>query len=58
MRARILSLAADFDRLQRAKGWDSVASDIRLKNLRTCLAELSSEKLDRAERVQASLSER
>ncbi|MGN6724463.1 MAG: hypothetical protein ACTHLZ_00960 [Tepidisphaeraceae bacterium] len=59
MRWRILSLAADLDRIQRhAGGDDLLRSDPRLANLRACLNELLSDSPGRAERVQLILSDR
>lgn len=59
MRWRILSLAADFDRLQRLDGGESLLqSDARLAKLRECIAELTSPRIDRAERVQSILSDK
>lgn len=59
MRWRILSLAADFDRLQRAAGGDALLkSDSRVANLQDCLEELRSPEQNRAERVQMILSDR
>ncbi len=59
MRWRILSLAADLDRIQRAAGGESVLkSDLRLAALRMCVDELHSGDVDRAERVQMILSDR
>lgn len=59
MRGRILSLAADFDRLQRAAGGESVLkNDLRISALRKCLDELGSADVNRAERVQMILSDR
>lgn len=54
MRGRILSLAADFDRIQRA---GDVGSDARLTDLKACVHELLSDKPGRAERVQMRLSD-
>lgn len=59
MRERILSLAADFDRLQRLEGGDVLlADDVRIARLRACLAVLDGDASDRAERVQMTLSDR
>ena len=59
LRWRILSLAADFDRLQRAAGGDAfLRSDPRIANLQDCLEELRSPEQNRAERVQMILSDR
>ncbi|GIW75207.1 MAG: hypothetical protein KatS3mg104_0270 [Phycisphaerae bacterium] len=59
MRWRLLSLAADFDRLQRAQGGEKLLqSDPRLKALRECLNEVLSTDVGRAERVQMILSDR
>lgn len=58
MRCRILSLAADFDRLQRAA--DGVAvlrRDQRLVELRQCIRLLLDDHPDRAARVQLTLSD-
>lgn len=58
MRWRILSLAADLDRLQRMAGGDALLkSDGRLQRLRACIAELQSAEANRAERVQMILSD-
>jgi hypothetical protein len=58
MRWRVLSLAADFDRIGRAPGGaDVLADDPRLADLRACVAELLSDTPGRAERVQARLSD-
>jgi hypothetical protein len=59
MRWRILSLAADFDRVQRASGGaELIASDPRIAALKTCVNELLSKDVGRAERVQMILSDR
>jgi hypothetical protein len=59
MRWRILSLAADLDRLQRAAGGDAVLrNDRRIANLQKCIDELRSPDPDRAERVQMILNDR
>lgn len=59
MRWRLLSLAADFDRLQRAHGGEKLLqSDPRLQALRECLNEVLSTDVGRAERVQMILSDR
>ncbi|HEX8325010.1 MAG TPA: hypothetical protein VF595_13990 [Tepidisphaeraceae bacterium] len=59
MRARVLSLAADFDRLQRAPGGETlVTADRRLAALRDCLAHVVSPEAGRAERVQSLLSDK
>jgi hypothetical protein len=58
MRWRILSLAADLDRIQRADGASQVLSaDARLKSLRACVEQLLSPEVGRAERVQMILSD-
>lgn len=58
MRWHILSLAADFDRIQRARGGvAALASDPRVAELRECLREVLSDELERAERVQLRLSD-
>ena len=54
IRARILELAARFDRLDRSEG--SVEGDPRLSQIQQGLAELSSPSPDRAERVQLVFS--
>jgi len=57
MRWRILSLAADFDRVQRAEGGDKlIESDARIVALRECLEQVLSPDQGRAERVQLTLS--
>lgn len=59
MRERILSLAADFDRLQRLEGGEAtLAHDPRVARLRACLDDLRVGSPDRAERVQMTLSDR
>ncbi len=58
MRWRILSLAADVDRLQRYDGGaEVVAGDPRLAALRECVREILSDQPGRAERVQNRLSD-
>jgi hypothetical protein len=58
MRWRILSLAADLDRLQRSPGGEAVLrGDPRVANLRRCINELHSFDPGRAERVQMHLSD-
>jgi len=57
MRWRVLSLAADLDRIQRADGGHSLANDARLLALQECIAELASGEPGRAERVQLILSD-
>ena len=54
IRARILELAARFDRLERSEG--SVTGDPRLGLIQQGLAELSTPGTDRAERVQLVFS--
>ncbi|MBL9125648.1 MAG: hypothetical protein JNG90_18560 [Planctomycetaceae bacterium] len=54
MRARILELAARFDRLDRSEG--SVQGDPRLSQIQQALAELSAARAERAERVQLIFS--
>ena len=59
MRERILSLAADFDRIERAAGGVAVVSgDPRLKQLQACVKEILSAEQGRAARVQMTLSDR
>jgi len=59
MRWRILSLAADFDRIERyAGGSELLKVDPKLADLRRCVQELLSDVPGRAERVQQLLSER
>jgi len=58
MRWRILSLAADLDRVQRADGGAALlANDARLKSLRACIEQLLLADPGRAERVQMILSD-
>jgi hypothetical protein len=64
MRWRLLSLAADFDRLQRMPGGETLlrgdgaaGPDERIAELRACAAELMSDEPGRAERVQMKLSD-
>ncbi len=57
MRWRILSLAADFDRIQRAEGGNAIVSnDPKVAALRECLEQILSPNDGRAERVQLTLS--
>jgi hypothetical protein len=59
MRWRILSLAADVDRLERLPGGAQlISSDDRLANLNRCIQELLSTQPGRAERVQSILSDK
>ena len=59
MRWRILSLAADFDRIERHDGGSQLmANDPRIARLRECAKELLSDQPGRAERVQSILSDR
>ena len=58
MRWRVLSLAADLDRIQRAAKEGSLPEDARLEKLHEAIAILSSEEIDRAERVQMLFSDR
>ena len=59
MRWRILSLAADIDRLQRMPGGaELMAGDVRIANLNRCIEELRSTTPGRAERVQTILSDK
>ena len=59
MRWRILSLAADFDRIERLQGGETlVADDPCVQRLRACVEELLSPEPGRAERVQMKLSDR
>ena len=58
MRSRILTLAADLDRIQRSQdGANTLAADERLKALRACIEQLLSDEVGRAERVQMILSD-
>jgi hypothetical protein len=58
MRWRVLSLAADFDRVQRAAdGQTTLDTDVRIARLRGCIELLNSPDPDRAARVQLLLSD-
>ena len=58
MRWRCLSLAADLDRVQRARGGnDLLQSDPRVKTLRQAIRSLIEESPGRAERVQMLFSD-
>lgn len=57
MRWRILSLAADIDRVQRAPGAEQLSTDPRMSSLRDCIEELLSSDVGRAQRVQMILSD-
>ena len=59
MRWRILSLAADFDRIERLEGGKSlIKSDARIARLQQCIDVLKSNDPGRAERVQLILSDK
>jgi hypothetical protein len=59
MRQRVLSLAADLDRIQHAPGGDTALRDPRLVELHDCVRiVLDTNTPDRAERVQLRLSDR
>ena len=58
MRWRILSLAADFDRIERADGGDHVLGDNpRLRQLRQAMQIVLTQSRNRAEQVQQLLSD-
>jgi hypothetical protein len=58
MRGRILSLAADFDRIERLPGGaDLMKSDPRIAGLRACIGSLLENQPGRSERVQLALSD-
>jgi hypothetical protein len=58
MRWRALSLAADFDRIERAAGGaDLLAADPRVAALRQCLKAVLDARGNRAEQVQMLLSD-
>jgi hypothetical protein len=57
MRWRVLSLAADFDRIQRARNNGALPDDPRLSQLRAALGVVSSADHDRAARVQLIFSD-
>ena len=56
MRHRVLSLAADFDRIDRAEGAPAAAPDPRIARLREAIGVLLDGGTDRAERVQMVFS--
>jgi len=58
MRWRVLSLAADLDRIQRASSDGSLPTDSRFEKLQDAIGILNSEEVDRAERVQMLFSDR
>ena len=59
MRWRLLSLAADLDRIGRAEGGPQVlADDPRMRQLREAFRVLLEDRRERAERVQMILSDR
>jgi len=58
MRWRVLSLAADLDRIQRASSDGSLTTDSRFEKLQDAIGILNSEEVDRAERVQMLFSDR
>ena len=58
MRARILSLAADFDRIERAEGGASlIEADPRVQQLRRAIKIALDERSTRAEKVQMLFSD-
>jgi len=58
MRWRLLSLAADFDRIQRSPGGEDVlARDPRIQQLRTAAKLLTGDELNRAEKLQMIFSD-
>ena len=58
MRARILSLAADLDRIERAEGGSTlIESDVRIQKLRRALKIALDERTNRAEQVQVLFSD-
>jgi hypothetical protein len=58
MRARVLSLAADLDRIERAAGGAALLeSDARVQNLRRAIKVVLDERTNRAERVQMLFSD-
>lgn len=58
MRWRLLSLAADLDRIQRAAGSESIwRDDPRLKDLRKAMEMILGDAPDRAERMQMIFSD-
>ena len=58
MRARILSLAADLDRIERADGGSSlIESDARIQKLRRGIKLVLDERATRAEKVQMLFSD-
>jgi hypothetical protein len=59
MRWRCLSLAADFDRIERAAGGaDVIAADPRLASLREAMTKIGEKNLSRAEFLQMLLSDK
>ena len=58
MRARVLSLAADLDRIERAAGGAALLeSDARVQNLRRAIKVVLDERANRAEKVQMLFSD-
>ena len=59
MRWRCLSLAADFDRIERATGGaDVIANDVRLADLRQAMKVIAQANVSRAEFLQNVLSDK
>jgi hypothetical protein len=58
MRWRVLSLAADFDRIQRTSTNGALPTDPRVSKLREALGVVSSADHDRAARVQMIFSDK
>ncbi|RMG37194.1 MAG: hypothetical protein D6725_09295 [Planctomycetota bacterium] len=57
IRAKLLELAADLDRIERGAGFEAVRDDERLQNIRKALQVLLEPGTDRAERVQMIFSD-
>ncbi len=57
MRARVLELAASFDRIERADHDSRLGDDPRMVNLRRAIDVLNSDGFDRAEQVQLIFSD-
>lgn len=56
-RAKLLEVAATLDRLDRAAGTDTVASDFRMEQIRNSIDVIQNESGNRAEQLQIIFSE-
>lgn len=57
IRAKVLELAADLDRIERGPGFEAIRGDERLQNIRRAIEVLLKAGTERAERVQMIFSD-